>query len=116
VWQRLRDNFRWNESGDCVVLDRIFDYAKTTLLVTLIGGFLLFCGDWLVVLYKIARHDAVIGVVTVHRTVTASLKNGKYDIYAMEPVDETCLNSLFPHQGYTPCWYLRRHSEQITSY
>jgi hypothetical protein len=25
------------------------------------------------------------------------------------PVMETCVDSLMPHFGYTPCWYLRRH-------
>jgi len=26
------------------------------------------------------------------------------------PIMETCLDSLMPHFGYTPCWYLRRHT------
>ena len=26
------------------------------------------------------------------------------------PVMETCIDALMPHFGYTPCWYLRRHT------
>ncbi len=28
------------------------------------------------------------------------------------PVVETCVDALMPHFGYTPCWYLRRHTIQ----
>jgi hypothetical protein len=28
------------------------------------------------------------------------------------PVMQTCVDSLMPHFGYTPCWYLRRHTLQ----
>jgi hypothetical protein len=26
------------------------------------------------------------------------------------PILEMCIDSLMPHFGYTPCWYLRRHT------
>ena len=29
-----------------------------------------------------------------------------------KPVIETCADTLMPHFGYTPCWYLRRHTIQ----
>jgi hypothetical protein len=28
------------------------------------------------------------------------------------PVMQTCVDALMPHFGYTPCWYLRRHTIQ----
>jgi hypothetical protein len=28
------------------------------------------------------------------------------------PVMQPCLDSLMPHFGYVPCWYLRRHTLQ----
>jgi hypothetical protein len=28
------------------------------------------------------------------------------------PAIETCVETLMPHFGYTPCWYLRRHTIQ----
>ena len=30
-------------------------------------------------------------------------------------VYERCVYSLFPHFGYTPCWYLQRHAPRITN-
>jgi hypothetical protein len=29
-----------------------------------------------------------------------------------KPVMQTCVDALMPHFGYTPCWYLRRHTIQ----
>ncbi len=29
-----------------------------------------------------------------------------------KPVMKTCVDALMPHFGYTPCWYLRRHTIQ----
>jgi hypothetical protein len=28
------------------------------------------------------------------------------------PIMETCVDALLPHFGYTPCWYLQRHTIQ----
>jgi len=38
------------------------------------------------------------------------LKSGKSDFYFLDPQKQTCVNSLFPHLGYKPCWYLRKHT------
>jgi len=37
--------------------------------------------------------------------------------YSVGPsVMQTCVDALMPHFGYTPCWYLRRHTyQQISS-
>ncbi|HEX8816374.1 MAG TPA: hypothetical protein VF753_12810 [Terriglobales bacterium] len=29
-----------------------------------------------------------------------------------DPVAQTCVNSIFPHLGYSPCWYLQRNPQQ----
>ena len=26
------------------------------------------------------------------------------------PIKETCIDAFMPHFGYTPCWYLKRHT------
>ncbi len=31
---------------------------------------------------------------------------------AGKPIMETCVDTLMPHFGYKPCWYLRRHTFQ----
>ncbi len=37
-----------------------------------------------------------------------SMKNGRVEIFYDQPQTQTCVHSLFPHAGYTPCWYLNR--------
>ncbi len=42
------------------------------------------------------------------------LKSGKTEFLFQAPRQQTCVNSLFPHFGTAPCWYLQRHPEQRT--
>jgi hypothetical protein len=56
------------------------------------------------------RNPNALGSVTVNRYYAVTLKNKKTDYSAAEPEIQTCVNSVFPHFGYSPCWYLRRHN------
>ncbi len=31
------------------------------------------------------------------------------------PTTERCVNSLFPHGGNQPCWYLKKHTMNVTN-
>jgi hypothetical protein len=55
------------------------------------------------------------GVVTVHPYTAVPRKDKKEEYIFDDPQDETCVNSLFPHQHMTPCWYLRGHTQKRTS-
>ncbi|HEV7967960.1 MAG TPA: hypothetical protein VGP19_10335 [Candidatus Acidoferrales bacterium] len=38
-----------------------------------------------------------------------------YELDAQSPMEsEPCVHSLFPHNGYTPCWYVLRRSKSPT--
>jgi hypothetical protein len=38
-----------------------------------------------------------------------------YELDAQSPMEtESCVHSLFPHYGYTPCWYILRKSKSPT--
>ena len=53
--------------------------------------------------------------VTMQRLFAIPLKNGRteYELDARQPeVTISCVRALFPHQGYPPCWYVRRNSEK----
>lgn len=54
------------------------------------------------------------GSVVVRRYYAVAQKNGKTEFLFDPPQSWTCVNSLFPHSGYPPCWYLARHPEQRT--
>jgi hypothetical protein len=40
------------------------------------------------------------------------MKDGKTQYAFDPPAPQDCVNSLFPHFGDLPCWYLNRHKQQ----
>jgi len=53
---------------------------------------------------------------TVSHFVSAPLKNNKEEIDYVGSDMVPCSISLFPQGGYTPCWYLRRHTNDVSRY
>ena len=72
----------------------------------------LYVGDDLSVRYRIPKSRQPFGTVTIRRFDAISEKNNKTEYMYEDPVAVTCVRSLFPHLGYSPCWYLSRHAEQ----
>jgi hypothetical protein len=52
------------------------------------------------------------GTVTIQPYYAVPQKNGRTQYLLNPPQTETCVHSLFPHFGDSPCWYLVRHKEQ----
>jgi hypothetical protein len=49
------------------------------------------------------------------RVLAIPEKNGKteYEVDALNPqLTVTCVHSLFPHMGYSPCWYVKPRLNQ----
>ena len=72
-----------------------------------------FAGDYVVLRYRFAAHG--INAVTA-RVVTydaALLKDRKYSVFSDQPQMQTCVRSIFPWLGLSPCWYLRRQTVTI---
>ena len=72
----------------------------------------LYVGDDLSVRYRIPKSRQPFGTVTIRRFDAISEKNNKTEYMYEDPVAVTCVRSLFPHLGYSPCWYLSHHAEQ----
>jgi hypothetical protein len=89
---------------------------KRTFIAALILTPLLYLGDYLVLRFRIWRNLQPYGRVTIQITYAISEKStpgtNKTEYSSAAPEDQTCVNALFPHFGYTPCWYLRRHPEK----
>lgn len=49
---------------------------------------------------------------TINRFYRVNEKFNKFSLNPMPPIDERCVNSLFPHFGSNPCWYVSRHTMQ----
>lgn len=83
-------------------------WAGCTLVALLAALSLLYAGDYLDVRYRMTRDQAgnPFDVVTIQPTYVIAEKGGKGEIILGQPQTQTCVHSLFPHYGYSPCWYL----------
>ena len=79
---------------------------------TLLTAALLYIGDYLSLRYRIPNHREQFGTVMVERSYAIPQKDRKTEYMFDPPAPQTCVNSLFPHFGDPPCWYLRRHTRQ----
>lgn len=79
-------------------------------LLTLVA--IVYVGDFCVVRYKIPHDRDPFGQVTVQPVYVIHEKNGKIEYQFADPEVDACVRSLFPHMGYSPCWYLSRHTEK----
>lgn len=84
---------------------------KRVLIAAALLICLVYAGDYLSVRFRIAKGNAF-AAVQVQRYYSVMKKDGKPDFYFDQPQNQTCVRSLFPHLGYTPCWYLSRHKTQ----
>lgn len=67
-----------------------------------------YAGDWIA--FKL--EGAPQSTVTVNRVMIVPLKNGKHEYDYLGTFDEPCSISLFPQGELTPCWWLRKHTNQ----
>jgi hypothetical protein len=75
---------------------------------------LLYAGDYASVRFRIPKSREPLGTVLVQPYYAVPLKDGKTELMFLKPENQTCVNSIFPHLGYSPCWYVRRHRDQRT--
>jgi len=93
---------------------------KVTLKRGLLAVIVLFClvygVDYLQLRYRVWRDRQPYGTVTIQVLYAISEKASqgmnKTEYASGGAQEQTCVNSLFPHFGYTPCWYLSRHAEK----
>jgi hypothetical protein len=82
------------------------------LIAVILLAAMVYGGDWGVVRYYSWRHRDVFGTVSVTPVYVIHEKSGKTNYQYDQPQDQTCVHSLFPHFGYSPCWYVSRHQEE----
>jgi hypothetical protein len=81
-------------------------------IVLALGVVLLYAGDYLLVRFPGKRQ--AFDSVQVHPYLAIPQKDGKTEIVLQDPVTRTCVQSLFPHMGANPCWYVKRHKRERT--
>lgn len=86
---------------------------RTSVFVAVIAAAFYF-GDYLSLTLQIPTRPKF---ATVHMTpyLAVPKKDGKTEFILDTPYDETCVNSLFPHLGDNPCWFVQRHKNKRES-
>ncbi len=83
--------------------------VKRVLLGIVLLAVALYVGDYTVLHL---RHDPM-GSVIVQRTYEVALKSAKTEYMRDDPRPMACVNSMLPHGGNPPCWYLAKHPNQV---
>ncbi len=90
----------------------VFKMIARIVLALAVALGALYVGDYLSVRFRIPGNREQFGVVKTRRAYAIPEKNNRVQYTFDPPQNQTCVQSLFPHLGYTPCWYLRRHAQQ----
>jgi len=85
--------------------------GRIVALVVLLAA-LLWTVDWLVLRRRVAQNGDAFGDLEVHYRYAVHLKNKRIEQRAEKETVE-CVHSMFPHYNDTPCWYLKRHTNQF---
>lgn len=81
---------------------------KRALVAVLLLMATLYVCDYASVRYRIYEKRNPLGTVQIQRYYAVRQKDRKTEFIFADPEARTCVYSLFPHLGYSPCWYLGR--------
>jgi hypothetical protein len=92
-------------------------FVKRFLAVIAIVAVLIFLGDAVSVRLRAGhpRPGDPFEAFTTSRLLAIQEKNGKteYQLDQQQPEQTiTCVHSIFPHYGYSPCWYVKKRLQQ----
>lgn len=61
--------------------------------------------------YLVARKQPL-GSVNVQPYYAVPQKDGKTEFIMLDPEVDSCVNSVLPHLGQPPCWYLNKKKQK----
>ncbi len=85
---------------------------RTVVGLALAGAAAWTC-DWLVLRHKVNSDGDAFGQVEVRYRFAVHLKNRQIEQRKEQPQMVECVNSMFSHYEDPPCWYLKRHADQV---
>ena len=68
----------------------------------------LYLGDWAIA----GVRGNPTATVTIKQYYAIPQKGNKLQYMPADPDSEECIESLFPHRGDRPCWYVTRHTRR----
>lgn len=95
-------------------MDRLIKIARRVGLAIVALSAVLYAADYLSVRHRMTKKTAgdPLDSMKIQRTYVIPHKDGRAEIIFGEPETQVCVHSLFPHMGYTPCWYLKRQAQK----
>ena len=87
-------------------------YAIRTLIVAALLLLTVYFSDYLSVAFRVPKTRDPFGTVRIQTYYAVRKKNKEIEFMFLEPQDQVCVHSLFPHLGDDPCWYLERHKQR----
>ena len=87
-------------------------FVLIPVLYLLLAGALVYVGDYVSLRFRIPNNRDQFGSVIVQRSYAVTMKDKKTEYMFDPPQTQACVNSLFPHYGDSPCWYLANHQKQ----
>ena len=80
--------------------------------VALLG--VVYAADYVSAKYRISKNTPgdPLEAVKIQPMYVIPHKDGQAEYVFGDPQTQMCLHSLFPHLGYSPCWYVKKHTEQ----
>lgn len=92
------------------VMKRVVIVGTAAMIVLLAA---LYIGDYCAVRYRIPGGREQFGQVTLNTLYVIHVKGGKIQYEPGPQETDTCVHSMFPHFGDSPCWYLMRHTDKL---
>jgi hypothetical protein len=85
---------------------------RQVLLIAVLLAAVTYGVDYGILRYRVSANKSAFDTVTVKQVYAVPRNDHKLEYMSGDPQDQTCVNSLFPHLGDPPCWYLRAHTKQ----
>ena len=95
-------------------MNRFVTVARRVAFGIVVFSALLYAGDYLSVRHRMAQGKPrdPLETMKIQPTYVIPHKDGRAEIIFGDPETQVCVHSLFPHLGYTPCWYVKRQSQK----
>ena len=86
---------------------------RKIVLAVVVALVVTYAVDYAQLRYRVWRNANPFGTVQVEKYYAVHEKNNRVEyMFPHESNDQNCVHALFPHMGYSPCWYLNRNREQ----
>src|SRR5437764_15433836 len=110
---RIEEEFDKTSARMEVLFFAAIRQIKRILPVLLVLAAAVYGCDYLSVRYRIPGNREPFETVEIERYFAVHLKSGKTEINYDGSENQVCTNSIFPHFGYAPCWYVHRPTRKM---